>query len=451
MIKMEKKPLVSVIVITYNHKNYIRQAIQSILNQKVDFKYEVLIGDDASTDGTGKIIEEYAANFSDIIKPYIRETNIGATKNDYLLKCEASGSYIAQLEGDDFWTDENKLQKQVDFLEKNSIYAGCTHCCSVMDELGNISNLSGLDWVNSDCEVYRIKDFERWIMPGHTSSMVYRNIFKRRDCSALYKLNPIVGDRTMALLIALEGKIYCMPEYMSCYRYIVKHKGINWASQSDIGGKRDYEDYCYLLRLEKYAIESFGVFIDIKCRKQELLMNIFSSMKNGNSLEARKWYRAMIRMGKHQIRDAVNCILFNQVQETVRKICYNKVDGTDKYNTWKQFDRTYKEMNKPVIVLFGAGKCCLECISMYGGRLNPTCIIDNDSNKWGKHTNGIIIREPQYLRNFGEKAVTVLITNVKYADNIKRQLDEMNIINYSYIQLEYNRMYYRAYCKWNKI
>lgn len=123
-------PVVSIVCITYNHEPYIRQCLDGFLMQKTDFPFEVLIHDDASTDRTADIIREYEVKYPHIIKPIYQTENqfskgvkIGLT---YLYP-NARGKYIAECEGDDYWTDPLKLQKQVDILEENPGYVICTH------------------------------------------------------------------------------------------------------------------------------------------------------------------------------------------------------------------------------------------------------------------------------------------------------------------------------------
>ena len=126
----KEKPLVSICCITYNHVKYIRDALEGFMMQKTDFPFEVLIHDDASTDGTADIIREYEQKYPDIIKP------IYQTENQYSKGVEifstynyprAQGKYIALCEGDDFWTDKSKLQFQVDFMESHQEYSLCFH------------------------------------------------------------------------------------------------------------------------------------------------------------------------------------------------------------------------------------------------------------------------------------------------------------------------------------
>jgi glycosyltransferase involved in cell wall biosynthesis len=114
-------------MLTYNHAPYIRQAIESVLSQKTSFPFELLIGDDCSTDGTRQIVLEYAAKYPSVIHPILGETNVGARENAKRLYSHCDKKYIALLDGDDYWTDENKLQKQVDFLEENARFVACGH------------------------------------------------------------------------------------------------------------------------------------------------------------------------------------------------------------------------------------------------------------------------------------------------------------------------------------
>lgn len=129
-------PLVSVCMITYNHAPYIRQAVESVLMQKTDFPVELVIGDDASTDGTSEILRELATVNSDVIRLTVNNTNLGMSRNflDTLSRCK--GKYIALLEGDDFWTVPDKLRRQAELLESNNAYGCCSHRHHLQVETG---------------------------------------------------------------------------------------------------------------------------------------------------------------------------------------------------------------------------------------------------------------------------------------------------------------------------
>ncbi len=122
-------PLVSVKMITYNHAPFIAQAIEAVLQQKTNFPFELVIGEDCSTDGTRKIVFEYQEKYPDIIRVLTSEKNVGMKKNSYRTIKACRGKYIAFCEGDDYWHREDKLQKQVAYLESHPecglVFADC--------------------------------------------------------------------------------------------------------------------------------------------------------------------------------------------------------------------------------------------------------------------------------------------------------------------------------------
>ena len=227
------EPLVSVSVITYNHGKYIRQCLDGILMQEVNFPYEILIHDDASPDDTTDIIKEYEAKYPTVIKPiyqtvnqYSQGVDVGRFNFD-----RAVGKYIAQCEGDDYWTDPKKLQVQVDFLEEHSEYVGTAHSVRVIDETGGTIK---------ERDIYRrflkhdftINDTEQYRLPGQTASLVYRNLFKGMSQETLiqYQQLSYVGDRKLTLLLTLEGPIYCFEDIWSSYRHVLT--GYSWSAQN---------------------------------------------------------------------------------------------------------------------------------------------------------------------------------------------------------------------------
>lgn len=111
--------MVSVLCATFNHKQYIREALDGILSQKVDFPYEVIVADDASTDGTQEIIREYADKYPNLVRPILRKENVGIGYNYYDALCHVRGKYLAICDGDDCWIKEDKLQKAIAFMEKH--------------------------------------------------------------------------------------------------------------------------------------------------------------------------------------------------------------------------------------------------------------------------------------------------------------------------------------------
>ena len=136
---MNEKIKVSIICMAYNHEKFISKALDGFLMQKTNFEYEILISDDASTDNTTQIIKEYEKKYPEIIKVIYQKENQyskGIAPSMFLYEI-AQGKYLSFCEGDDYWTDENKLQKQVDFLEENKEYYAVYHNVRVVDKNGN--------------------------------------------------------------------------------------------------------------------------------------------------------------------------------------------------------------------------------------------------------------------------------------------------------------------------
>lgn len=168
--------MISVIVPTYNHEKYIQAALDSIFAQQTEYSFEVLIGDDFSTDGTRAILQEYKSYYPNCIRLFLSPKNLGATRNAFNLLTNARGKYLATLEGDDYWTDPEKLQQQVDFLESHPEYIGCTHKFTVVDEDNHPLRNQGLSWIVQK-DTFSLNDFDGILMPGQPSTFVRRNIF----------------------------------------------------------------------------------------------------------------------------------------------------------------------------------------------------------------------------------------------------------------------------------
>ena len=209
---------VSVIVHTYNHEKFIRQTLDSILCQEVNFQFEVIIGDDASPDSTPQIIQEYQSKFPEIIKPLLHSKNLGGYgKNNTLATlavCE--GQYIAAMDGDDYWTNPLKLQKQVDFLDNNPDFVACFHNALIHFEDGSAPDT----YVNDENQrvITTIEDLvgedEVWYMA--TSSVMFRNGIMKEYPKWFHESKS--GDIPRYILLGKHGKFYYINELMSVYR-----------------------------------------------------------------------------------------------------------------------------------------------------------------------------------------------------------------------------------------
>ena len=215
--------ILSVYVATYNHENYIVRALDSILMQKTKYNFEVLVGEDCSTDSTRSVLKEYEKQHPNKLQIFYREKNMYGTacNNAQDLKNRCKGKYIIALEGDDFWTDENKIEKQIDFLESHPEYIAVAHNCVVV---GEDSKPNGEVYPQCTDEEYTTMHFFSEIMPGQLTTVMYRNYMmdSNFDSSILEKgLTP--GDRLLYFALLCNGKVFCMQETMSAYRHITTH------------------------------------------------------------------------------------------------------------------------------------------------------------------------------------------------------------------------------------
>ncbi|GAB3323490.1 glycosyltransferase [Larkinella ripae] len=232
---------VSICIITYNQEKFIREAIDSVVSQKTSFPFEILIGDDFSKDNTRAIITEYAERYPGLVRPVLHPRNLGQnglfnTLETYGL---AKGEYIAAMDGDDYWTDPLKLQKQVDFLDANPDFSTCFHNALITYEDGSPSVILNPPDQKPVCTVEDlIGEKEIWFMA--TSSVLFRNVIK--EYPDWFKKS-VSGDIPRYVLLAKYGKIGYLPDVMSVYR-----KNSNGTSFTD------YEDDARFLqnRIEMY-------------------------------------------------------------------------------------------------------------------------------------------------------------------------------------------------------
>ncbi|HYW21521.1 MAG TPA: glycosyltransferase [Nodularia sp. (in: cyanobacteria)] len=227
-------PLVSICCITYNHEKFIREAINGFLMQQTNFPIEIIIHDDASIDNTASIILEYQAKHPNLINAILQTDNQYSSRgfgffSDMFDK--AQGKYIALCEGDDYWTDPLKLQKQVDFLEANPDFAICFHQVKIWEE----GELRDDDITTVPSNISTIVDLTggNYI---HTPSCVFRN-----NTSKIFGANfsrcPL-GDYYIHMMNAQYGNIFCIDEVMAVYRVhrnsIWSSKGLNYRQQKTL-------------------------------------------------------------------------------------------------------------------------------------------------------------------------------------------------------------------------
>lgn len=213
----DPRPLmVTIRCITYNHEPYIRQCLEGFVMQKTNFKFEAIVHDDASTDGTASIIREYAEKYPEIIKP-IYETENQYSKGDGSLKRimdeHTHGKYVAMCEGDDYWTDPLKLQRQVDFLESHSDYSMCFHNAFMfMQDSFKVKLFT--DYIK-DADLTPYDAIHRWIVP--TASILVRKHILVEYPEWVPRIYS--GDYTLIIVCMYFGKVRYLNSISSVYRY----------------------------------------------------------------------------------------------------------------------------------------------------------------------------------------------------------------------------------------
>lgn len=232
---IENEIAVSVAVITYNMQRYLPQLLDSILMQKVNFSYEIVVDDDHSPDDSRAILLDYQKRYPDKIVLSLRDTNVGGSKNMYGVLRQCRGRYIAILEGDDWWEAEDKLQYQFDFLERHPEYVGMY--CNSWCELSTTRSIRRVRRDIREPMVFTYEDFQNYHffdrLPNSTDTAFFRNFFAadpEETLDVFWKAHNMVWDQSLALILYGKGSVYVDPRLVSHHRTIVEKGGTNYQS-----------------------------------------------------------------------------------------------------------------------------------------------------------------------------------------------------------------------------
>ncbi len=242
---------VTVVCITYKHERYIKACLDGIVMQKTDFPFEVIVYDDASPDKTAEIVKKYEEAYPQLIKPFYQKNN--ATSRGYNKYYDiyplAKGKYIALCEGDDFWTDPYKLQKQYDFMEAHPDYSLCGTAAYYAREDGSfMSELFSRPGGSREIPVEEV--INDWCMA--TASLFYCR--DKRVIEIPYKGDCRNGDFATAVYLALNGRVYYIDEPTCAYRKMsIGSLGYRWRSEPEFYRKSRTAYLEMLKRIDEYS------------------------------------------------------------------------------------------------------------------------------------------------------------------------------------------------------
>lgn len=303
--------LVSIICLTYNHEAYLRETLEGFVMQKTDFPFEALVHEDASTDGTAAILREYEAKYPEIIRPIYQTENQYSKPGVYIVKTfllpRAEGKYFAVCDGDDPFTDPEKLQKQVDFLETHPEYSCCVHRAR-WHVAGTAPETDRIYPELSEGEDFTAEDIIR-----RGAGLFATNSFLiRREAYATIPETfrvPEVGDYTTLMYAAICGKVRCLPEVMSVHNDGVEG---SWTKRvwDDIP-KRIAQENAIITMLERvdaaYAGRYTAAIAEAKAMREGYIRELEyqALLKEGRLAEAgRPPYRELYRRDRRLARRA---------------------------------------------------------------------------------------------------------------------------------------------------
>lgn len=289
---MSQEIKVSVFCLVYNHEKYLRKCLDGFVMQKTNFKFEVLINDDSSTDASADIIREYELKYPDIIKPFYQTENQyskGVKITREILLPLAKGDYFAICEGDDYWRDPLKLQKQFDILKNNDNCVLAVHKVLRIFENGEDSK-KFYPTSNYNTKVYSSNDFiEKLFEDESFYFQTSSYFFKKEYYIELQKTNPdftkdvSFGDWPLLLYLATRGDVAYLNEAMSCYRM---NSNGGWSSSTSFE-KKNKEHIIMLKRFDKFTNGEYHNSIYKAVNKRTFLLEL--KQRNYNEILKKKY------------------------------------------------------------------------------------------------------------------------------------------------------------------
>lgn len=283
-------PKIEIYIDTYEHDKYISQAIDSILMQRTKYLYHIIIADDCSTDDTIPIILRYQKQFPDKIIVAISKKNTNGRFRADVIKYISKAEYFCNLDGDDYWTDPYKIEKQVSFLDEHPEYIGITGNVRVVNEDGSKQHRDMWKYYFQNTHIYGIENVIKWEQVSHISVLLHRNIFLEwtdEDFEDFYECKAN-GDIKLSFVLGIKGDIFYSSDIYGDHRRTFEGK--SWTAK--VNGKAS-EELIYSMKksLQEYIQKKYDLHISMKNKncsiEEQILMN--------NKLEIEK-LRQIMRM-----------------------------------------------------------------------------------------------------------------------------------------------------------
>lgn len=286
--------MVSILCATYNHELYLERAVDGFLNQETDFAYEIIIHDDASVDNTRRIIEKYARDYPDAIKPiYQTENQYSKGKKitlDFMVP-KSRGKYVALCEGDDFWMDSHKLQKQVDYMESHPKCSLVVHDAVRVFENGATKGPYSAKYSLKGSRILTLDNVVSDLGAFPLASMMFRRSFY---CEHFEFLNTVRNfDYLIKTMLATSGYVYYIGEAMAAYRENAKGSWSERVQSSDEKAVEHLKESIVTFeKLDSYTLKAFSSTLKTEIERRKIIIAVRTSDK---SIIKKPYFRKYLR------------------------------------------------------------------------------------------------------------------------------------------------------------
>lgn len=326
---MQNPIKVSVGLTSYKHAKYIRRCLDSILAQKVNFRYEIVVGEDCSNDGTREILLEYKEKYPDIFVLLLNEQNMGSTRNSYNVSAHLRGQYVCSGETDDFWLDEYRMQKQADYLDAHPEVAGVAgNYCSV-DEDGN--NPRVILSPNMLDKRYTLEHYMRYGMTLHGNSIMRRSEVIPVHEEKYYKMRTAetsMGDVITRVLLHVNGGVYALPDMFLAHRE-ASSGGTSFTEQQKTKMIQYSYMYCRIVdNISAYLDQRYDLSELKANRTGAMLMQLLLGKRKINIKELREYMKTLPPKVRRRSYWKAAVKIWGKVKKRLQiKLSGAKVDG----------------------------------------------------------------------------------------------------------------------------